>query len=300
MRFNLNTRQTLITTIVMMATTFFACNSVEHKDISEDIPKANVVEAKKDVKASQSEEIVAYYMLPSALQIAHIYRKSGLKYYPGLTSATSNADKYATETSKLQNLGVYSADLCYVALNKQTQEQLHYLKAMMDMSSDLGFSSIFSSGAFVDRFERNITNEDSMMIILSELQERLDYYLEDAEMSDKSTIIFSGAWIESIHLSLSGFRMEGDESGASVRIHEQMNILSSLIAKLEKVWEPNQEIISLIGDLKSLRTTIENFDFMKDVDKKKHVLIKNVSLSKEELDQLAEKVKEIRTRIING
>ena len=187
-----------------------------------------------------------------------------------------------------------------MALNKQTQEQLHYLKAMMDMSSDLGFSSIFSSGAFVDRFERNITNEDSMMIILSELQERLDYYLEDAEMSDKSTIIFSGAWIESIHLSLSGFRMEGDESGASVRIHEQMNILSSLIAKLEKVWEPNQEIISLIGDLKSLRTTIENFDFMKDVDKKKHVLIKNVSLSKEELDQLAEKVKEIRTRIING
>ncbi|HHZ66187.1 MAG TPA: hypothetical protein EYN51_11945 [Flavobacteriales bacterium] len=299
MRFKQNTRQVAILLAVMMLTTFIACNSGDSQERYGDIIETEIEEVEKEVKTDQTEETV-FYMLPSALQIAHIYRKSGLKYFPNLTSEIKNVDKYVTETSKLQNLGVYSADLCYVALNKQTQEQLYYLKAMMDMSGDLGFSSVFSSGAFVDRFENNMESEDSMIVILSQLQQRLDYYLEDGEMEDKSTIIFSGAWIESIYVSLTGFRMEGEGSGASIRIHEQLNILSSLIGKLEKVWQPDDKITGMIEDLKAMRTMVESFDFMEEVDKESHVLLKNVTMSEKELDQLEESVREIRTKIING
>ncbi|PCH96260.1 MAG: hypothetical protein COB85_03725 [Bacteroidetes bacterium] len=283
--------------IAIVVTLLVSCNLEEHDEMSGEIIESEAVEKKNEV--DQPEESV-YYMLPSALQIAHIYRKSGLKYFPNLTSETRNVDKYVTETSKLQNLGVYSADLCYVSLNKQSQEQLHYLKAMMDMSTDLGFSSIFSSGAFVARFEQNMENEDSMIVILSQLQERLDYYLQDAEMEDKSTIIFSGAWIESIYVSLSGFRMEGEGTGASIRIHEQLNILASLIGMLEKVYEPDASIITLMEDLKGMKLMVENFGFMKDVDRDKHVQLKNVSMTDEELDQLQDKLRKIRTKIING
>ena len=143
MRFKQNTRQVAILLAVMMLTTFIACNSGDSQERYGDIIETEIEEVEKEVKTDQTEETV-FYMLPSALQIAHIYRKSGLKYFPNLTSEIKNVDKYVTETSKLQNLGVYSADLCYVALNKQTQEQLYYLKAMMDMSGDLGFSSVFS------------------------------------------------------------------------------------------------------------------------------------------------------------
>lgn len=297
MSINKNTRRLRVMLIAIVVTLLVSCNLEEHDEMSGEIIESEAVEKKNEV--DQPEESV-YYMLPSALQIAHIYRKSGLKYFPNLTSETRNVDKYVTETSKLQNLGVYSADLCYVSLNKQSQEQLHYLKAMMDMSTDLGFSSIFSSGAFVARFEQNMENEDSMIVILSQLQERLDYYLQDAEMEDKSTIIFSGAWIESIYVSLSGFRMEGEGTGASIRIHEQLNILASLIGMLEKVYEPDASIITLMEDLKGMKLMVENFGFMKDVDRDKHVQLKNVSMTDEELDQLQDKLRKIRTKIING
>ena len=45
---------------------------------------------------------------------------------------------------------------------------------------------------------------------------------------------------------------------------------------------------------------VESFDFMEEVDKESHVLLKNVTMSEKELDQLEESVREIRTKIING
>lgn len=248
---------------------------------------------------SKSEEDI-YYMLPSALQIAHIYRKSGLKYFPDISNDTRNSSLYVSETSKLQNLGVFSADLCWAALNKQTQEELTYLSAMMEISNDLGMGSVFSSGAFVDRFEANVSNEDSMIIILSELQERMDFYLQEAEMEDKSTVIFSGAWIESIYISLAAYKIEGKESALSMRIHEQVNILEGLIAKLEQVYEPDQEIKLLISDLNALHFLVSNFTMMKKADKEEQVLVADVPMTDLEIDQLAMKVEEIRKRITNN
>ena len=282
---------------VFISTIMMSCDSGDYPENIEDTDEP--AGKTEEVKSGKPEESV-YYMLPSALQIAHIFKKSGLKYYPDVTNDPNNVNIYVSETSKLQNLGVYSADLCYVALNKQTQEELRYLKAMMDMSRDMGFSSVFSSGAFMDRFERNISNEDSMIVILAELQERLDYYLQDAEMEDKSTVIFSGAWIESIYISLAGYRVEGDKSGLTVRIHEQLYILASLISKLEAVWEPEEDIKVLTAELKELQGIIENFAFMENVNKKKHVSLEEVSLSEKELEELVKKVEAIRANVTKG
>jgi len=281
--------------IAFISVFFIACNSGD----TESLEESGQSEAVEEVKADDTEEAV-YYMLPSPLQIAHIFRQSGLKYIPDLANDPKNVIKYISETSRLQNLGVYSADLCYMALNEQTQQEILYLKAVIDLSNDLGFSSIFSSGGFVARFEQNVSSKDSMVMMLSELQERMDFYLQDAELEDKSTIIFSGAWIESIYLSLSGYKLEKEESGLSVRIYEQLYILSSLVKKMEAVWEPNEEVKAVIADLNALQDIVENFAFMKDVDKQERVSVKDVSISDEELDQLATKVEEMRTKIING
>ena len=62
------------------------------------------------------------YSLPSPLQIASIFKKSGLKYKDGITSTLKDPSKYTTNLSKALNLGIYSADLSYTVLNKQNQE----------------------------------------------------------------------------------------------------------------------------------------------------------------------------------
>ncbi|MGZ4049234.1 MAG: hypothetical protein ACXVNN_07720, partial [Bacteroidia bacterium] len=68
------------------------------------------------------------YSLPSPLQIASIFKKSGLKYKDGITSKLMDPSKYTTNLSKALNLGVYSADLSYTVLNKQNQEAMNYMK----------------------------------------------------------------------------------------------------------------------------------------------------------------------------
>ena len=279
--------------LFIIASLFSACGDGGSNQIEQ-----HTATTESEAEEVNKEEESVYYMLPSALQIAHIFRKSGLKFYPNVINDSKNLNKYVSQTSKLQNLGVYSADLCYSALNRQSQEELSCLKAMMSLSNEMGFSSVFS-GAFVDRFEKNISNEDSMIVILAQLQERLDYYLQDAEMEDQSTIIFSGAWIESLYLSLSGFRLDGDESALTVRVSEQLNILKSLIAKLEYVYEPVDDVKVLIEDLKGLLATIEGFEFMNEFDLKKRTSVSNVSISTEELQALMDKVDSMRSKIVN-
>ncbi|MBL4657012.1 MAG: hypothetical protein JKX73_03365 [Flavobacteriales bacterium] len=300
MRSILNSHLPIKITALMMAVTtitFFSCSSPDAAETEESVEAGQTDLAKEKPKPKEEK---AYYMLPSPLQIAHIYRKAGLKYFPDVANDPKNVNGLVSETSKLQNLGVYTADLCWVALNKQTQEELTYLKVMMDIAGDIGLGSIFSLGAFMDRFERNVAIEDSMVVILAELQERMDFYMQEAEMDDKSTIIFSGAWIESMYISLVTYRMEGSESTLSMRIQEQLHILEGLISKLEDVYEPVDEIKLLVADLNALHFLINGFEMMKTANKEQQVKVSEISLTDLELDQLTNKVTEIRTRIING
>src|ERR1700692_3361358 len=56
----------------------------------------------------QKEETPSY-TLPSPLQIASIFKKSGLKYYPNIANPFENASKYnAGKINQALNLGVYS------------------------------------------------------------------------------------------------------------------------------------------------------------------------------------------------
>ncbi|MBL4754907.1 MAG: hypothetical protein JKY52_15085 [Flavobacteriales bacterium] len=275
---------------------FSSCNNGTEPVTEAD---SNNIDVEKVKAKPEAKEEFVYYMLPSALQIAHIFRKSGLKYYPNVINDPNNVSKYVSETSKLQNIGVFSADLCYAALNQQTQEELNCLKAMMDLSGEMGFSSVFT-GAFVDRFEKNIAHEDSMISILTELQKRLDYYLQDAEMNDQSIIIFSGAWVESIYLSLAGYRAEGDVSGLSVRIQEQLYILKGLISKLNDVWEPDEQVKALTSDLEALLTIVEDLSFITNVDPKEQVSVSEVAISDEEIKLILKTVDKIRATVVNG
>src|ERR1035437_8275242 len=96
------------------------------------------------------------YNLPSPLQIASLFKKSGLKFIEGITNAQNDPAKYTSNFSKSLNLGIYGADLAYCVLNKQNQEAMNYMKASTQLSGSLGMGSIMESGAFGKRFEANI------------------------------------------------------------------------------------------------------------------------------------------------
>jgi len=278
----------------LITTMFYACTEGELEVEEGTVPQYSEVE-----KAPQIDDDAVYYMLPSALQIARIFKRSGLKYYANVINDPRNTSLYISDSKKLQNIGVYSADLCYLALNKQAQEERRCLKAMMDLSTDMGYGSIFPA-SFLERFEKNISNEDSMISILAQLQERLDYYLQDAEKGDQSIIIFSGAWLESVYISLSGYRLEGDKNGLSVRVSEQLVILKALISNLENIYNPTDDVKTITSELKELLLFIKGLTFINDMDVKEQTSINKVPISETELKELMDKIDSLRAKVISA
>ena len=85
-----------------------ACSNETPKD--ENLTTTTTVDS-SNTDSEESPEVS--YSLPSPLQIASIFKKSGLKYKDGITSSLKDPSKYTTNLSKALNLGVYSADLSY-------------------------------------------------------------------------------------------------------------------------------------------------------------------------------------------
>src|ERR1035437_1571347 len=74
-------------------------------------PKDETLGTVQDTTTAVAETPSVSYSLPSPLQVASIFKKSGLKYKAGVTNSLKDPSKYTTNLSKAINLGVYRADL---------------------------------------------------------------------------------------------------------------------------------------------------------------------------------------------
>jgi len=239
----------------------------------------------------------ADFVLPSPLQISFLFKKAGLKYIPNITNPTGNISKYNTDLSKSLNFGVYSADLSYSVFNAESQQKLDYVKAVKQLSDELGMLQVVDQ-SLIDSFEKNINNEDSLVSYLAISQEKMDEYLKDNNLEHKEVIFFTGAWIEGMYLGSRDISKADPKMGA--RLVEQMTIMDNLLIGLNVYPHKDSDIESLIADLTELKSLFKNFEALKLVDDWDDIDFEELKLPKEDLDKLAKAVEKIRTKIING
>ncbi len=268
-----------------------ACGSSEDPDAIEDPITDDVVE---DVVEDIEDDV--QYTLPSPLRVANMFKRSGLTYKSGLTNTPDNISKYNTKSTQKLNFGAYSADLAYCSLNDQNQDAITYMKTLGELSSKLWMTNIFSNVEVLERFEKNIGNEDSIAFVIADLQMELDDYLEENGMSHNGIIIFAGAWIETMYLG-SNVLGEEDPEKLSQLLSEQVSVVDNLLG----LCDQNQEDIDpeLTADLKKLSAHLDKFRAAEESaeDSDEDVV---VVLSKEEIKSLAQDVEEIRTKMVNG
>src|SRR5690554_6238280 len=97
----------------------------------------NVTTEEELVEEVAKEEESMSYLLPSPLQIAEIFKNSGLTYIGDLTNSTELASSYNTKYSQKLNFGVYSADMAYCIINNQTQSAINYLSTLRELSEKM-------------------------------------------------------------------------------------------------------------------------------------------------------------------
>jgi hypothetical protein len=245
-----------------------------------------------DSVKTQVKEFI--HIFPSHLKVALMFKNAGLKYDPGLLITSGNSSKLITNYDRALGLGFYGVDMAYSAINNQTQSAINLLKVSKNLSQELGLESVYESNKYVEKFEANLNNVDSLSDIIADLFSESDAFLKDNNKLDITLLTFAGGWTETVYLAAS-------------------------LAKSTK----NKAIIELVGDqlislnplIKLLGENQENFDFsnlIKLLNESKEILESGIvtpetetepmvfDLDEKKLDKLILKLKEIRSKVNNA
>lgn len=275
--------------IVAAGTMLSSCSQGKQSDEGE------AVSIQDTVTIDETKSV--FYALPSPLQIALIFKKSGLKYSEELVNSKNNVSKYTSSFSKSLNLGVYTSDLAYCVLNKKTQEAINYMQVTRQLADELNMSGVFDSGSLGTRFEKNLGNEDSLASILAELQMEIDLFVQDNKREHVSAIAFTGAWIESMYIGSKVFE-KTKEKKISNKIGEQMSILGNLIKVLKVYEDRDAGVTGLINDLSSVKELYDDIPAVKKLEEEETG--QEIVLTETEFMSISKKIQELRTKIVNG
>ena len=271
-------------------------------ETSEDTSELNVVDTTDNTVDENFEDLFESpeidYHLPSPLQVASIFKKSGLEYNSDATNSTEGTENYTEELNQMLNFGVYSADMAYCVLNDQSNEGRKYLEAITDLAEKIGMEAVFENQDLMDRFDENIGNKDSVEFLVIEIQERTELYMNDNDMQHQQAIHFAGAWTEGMYLGVYDFENNPEKSDVGAQITEQMSILENIIKGLKDPKNDGMDIEWLITDMENIQNTFNQFESVDNYfnDPEAEELI----LEADEYDSLGELIKALRNKITNG
>ena len=274
----------------------------------EESGKDEIVEIADTVKTSVLNIGGELFSVPSPIQTALLIQKSGISYDKSTLHASNKVNTFTTDfsrrSSKSLNLGIYGADLGYVSLYNQTQDALGYLASVKQLADKLGISAAFDAST-MERIKNNVTNKDSMMVLVGIAYRGSDAYLKNNQRTGISSLILTGGWIESMHFSVTAYKAKPTDL-VRFRIAEQKQALGSLIKILSVSTEA--EVTTLTAQLTELAKIYDGiqfkYNFIEPVtDTTKKITYINsttdVIVSDEQIALITNKIQEIRNKIIN-
>ncbi|MGB3948749.1 MAG: hypothetical protein WBM13_12245 [Bacteroidia bacterium] len=280
-------------TFFIIASVLFSCGT-ENSNETEQNEMVNC-DSVASVQDGIDENDISY-SLPSPLQIASVFKKSGMKYNEEYLSKKKEPQKYITSVSKALNLGVYSADLSYAMLNKQNQTVMEYMKLNNTVATSLGLGNAYLMNNVMKRFEKNIGNTDSLTSIISEIQLEIDLYLDENDQKEIGTIAFTGAWVESMHIVL----MVNENLKSELlnkKTTQQLRILKSIINALKANVKKDAGIEKVLTSIQKLESVVDNLNTMKQcAESSKEPLV----LNDDEVKLVAKEIELLRNQVING
>ena len=277
-----------------LSVSLFSCT--EGDSINDDIQIEDVDTVEIAMEADPFESPDLDYHLPSALQVASIFKKSGMKYTAGVTNSVDNVSSYTTDEQSKLNFGVYSADLAYCITNSQANDARKFITAIQTLAEQQGMAAIFQNKDLMERFDKNLEIQDSIEYIIVEIHERSQEYLEDNEMEHVAAVHYGGAWVEGMYLGFTDYKNNSDKVGVGMMLAEQMEILSNIIKGLKDSKNSDLDLAWIVNDLTSVENMFNEFASVKAFNSNPDSA--ELTLTPEEIKKLGNKVIEIRTKIV--
>lgn len=193
------------------------------------------------------------------------------------------------------NLGVYMADLNYCILFKKSDESEKYFNATYELSKVIGVEK--STLQFLmKRYEENLTQEDSVKMILQHLLEKSSVGIQGPDRERLAGIAIASYQIENLHLVLS--TLESYPSSLTAAQNKSKDLLLNYIINQRGTFEGIYNFFRTHSDpLDPNRNP--NYPFFDNALRELIGVYNNVTKENLQLDELKAKVDAIRTKIIN-
>lgn len=245
-----------------------------------------------DSMRTQVKEFV--HIFPSHLKVARLFKNAGLKYEGSYLLNSSQADKLMTTQDKAFGLGFFGVDMAYTAINNQTQASINFLKVSKTLSQQLGLESVYESNRYLQKFEANLNNVDTLEAIIRDLFAESDAFLKDNDKVDITLLTFAGGWTESVYLAASYARSTKNQAIVEI-IGDQLVSLDPLIRLLGEN-QKNFDNKALIKQLNDTKKILESGIVKPETETEPMIF----QLTEKQLDELIAKLKEIRSKVNNA
>ncbi len=245
------------------------------------------------------------FTLPSPYQATYSIKNSNIAFKKSLLNPPDNVSNYTTNFKQAINVGIYGTDLGYLNIYDQIPDVISYFTVIKKLSQELGIHNAIQVD-IIDKIERNIDNQDSLLYYLTGTYRQFDSYLKTNNRKDIGVLIITGGWIESLYI-LSHAAVESKNRQIINRLGEQKHPLDNLIEILSPYYYKSKDFSLLIDDLVDLAYEFDGIIYSYTYEKpeihpeKKHTLVNstsNVIISEYHLKTIANKISSVRNKII--
>lgn len=276
---------TKLISAALISTLFLAsCSNEPKQETTEEKPFV----AEEAVDLTNAEAMMNN--MPSPIEMAILIKHEGARYDKELLNDVKNISKYTTNAKKAINIGVYSADVGYTTLFKQTQETYFYFNNIRKLSDEIGLSSAFDQTMF-DRVESNVENRDSLIGIITQAYQVANRFLKDNNRMSTSVLMVGGAWVECMYIATRLSSNGKINPQIAARVAEQEITLSKLLTTMND-FKSDENVAAMIPQLQSLKAIMEKGKIATPKDD-------DFLINEAQYKELVAKTAEVRSSFVN-
>ena len=243
------------------------------------------------------------YNIPPPSEIPYLLQATGAEFNQSLVNSREKVDQYTSQNDKAAlNLGVYAADIGYLTSYDKTQEAIDYLGACKTLSDGLGLIGSFDT-ALLQKFEKNISNKDSLTRLLDRTMKESQKYLRDDSRNKLSSLVVAGSFIEGLYIATGLIKsypkniLPEDNRNLVLTplmrvVLEQKGSVSEMVKMLDAA-EDSEMVSAIRADFKILEKTYQNLNIEEQIKNNRADLV----LSDKNLEGITTVVEKIRKRV---
>jgi hypothetical protein len=201
-------------------------------------------------KFSKSEII---FQVPSPDEFISLLKSTKATYKASVTSPENQS--YIELYKQKLNLGVYAADMSYLATFNKFQETIRYFSKVKNMSDQLGITSSIDKKTF-DRLQSNITNVDSISSITNNSFYNVVDKLQHNDDGYTLALITTGGWVESMYIACQLVDNYDEKNLIIQRIASQKVVLNNIIEML-KTMQSQPQISNFLDKFTNLKSVMD-------------------------------------------